>query len=301
MTNSPESTKQAHTLGLTAVLHSCPHFGIADDVDTPLLFSVEGAVCHRAQPYEEVELSYQQTTCLTAEHQTCPVFLRQQRGPLPPEISGFESGQQRSRRIFWGVMVILLFAVVGILAGLWWTSGNEQLEASVSSNGSGAVIEEMGFDEMSVVEPTQTAVPTPSPTAVPSATVIKVIQPDPTAVPTRTPLPTDTPTPLLPPTFTPLPSPEIPTETAVSLIQAIVNVERLNVRLGPGIEYPSLGLVDLGANLTVSGRISNATWLQVCCVDGVEGWVYTESVITEGDLAQVPIILNIPLLPDVEP
>jgi hypothetical protein len=297
MTNSSESTKQVHTLGLTAVLHSCPHFGIADDVDTPLLFAVEGAVCHRSQPLGEVELSYQQTSCLTAEHRNCPVFLHQQRGPLPPEISGFEVGYHRSRRLFLGVMVILLFAVVGILAGLWWTSESEQLAASIPPNGG----EEVGFDEAAVVEPTQTAVPTPTPTAVPPATVIKIVQPDPTAVPTRTPQPTDTPTPLLPPTFTPLPSPEVPTETAVPPIQAVVNVERLNVRLGPGVDYPSLGLVDLGANLTVSGRISNATWLQVCCVEGVAGWVYTESVITEGDLAQLPVILDIPLLPDAEP
>ncbi len=294
MINKVASGKQAPTPS-PLMFRGCPYFGIVDDADTRLMFPMEGAVCHRAQPVGEVQLSYQQTTCLTAEHQSCEVFLRQQRAPLPPGITGWEVRGPRSRRVFLGMVVILIFTAVGILAGLWWVNDSGDLEALIPAG------EPQGI--LVAVTHTATATrPAHTATAAPTATYTPSSTPEPTAVPTLTPVPTETLTPSLPPTFTPVRPANTPTATAVRPQTSItVNVERLNVRQGPGVTYPSLGLVEFGAVYDVVGRVSDSSWLQICCVEGAASWVLAETVLVQGILDEVPVIRDIPPPPEPAP
>jgi serine protease Do len=53
---------------------------------------------------------------------------------------------------------------------------------------------------------------------------------------------------------------------------AVVEVDQLNIRSGPGTDYNRVGLANQGDALIVNGQIDNCDWLQITTVDGVEGW-----------------------------
>lgn len=54
---------------------------------------------------------------------------------------------------------------------------------------------------------------------------------------------------------------------------AIVQVDRLNVRSGPGTSFNRVGVVTRDTVLVVDGQIDNCAWLKVATPEGVEGWV----------------------------
>lgn len=54
---------------------------------------------------------------------------------------------------------------------------------------------------------------------------------------------------------------------------AVVVVDRLNVRSGPGTNFNRVGAVTSGEALVVTGQFSNCAWLQIVTPAGVEGWV----------------------------
>jgi hypothetical protein len=82
------------------------------------------------------------------------------------------------------------------------------------------------------------------------------------------------------PTATATPSPP-----AATVINPVVNV-----RSGPGTDYPVVGNVNQGTTCPITGRNNNSTWWQVRCPNGVNGWVYYEIVMTSGNIAGVPVV-----------
>ncbi|MEZ4767852.1 MAG: SH3 domain-containing protein [Caldilineales bacterium] len=84
-----------------------------------------------------------------------------------------------------------------------------------------------------------------------------------------------------------------PNATATPTVQPTpfvkVESDSLNVRLGPGTDYPVLGQVLLGQRLTLVGRNDAGDWLVVCCVDGQAGWVTARLVSTTADVGLLPV------------
>jgi SH3 domain protein len=113
-------------------------------------------------------------------------------------------------------------------------------------------------------------VPTPEPTATPT--------PTPPLPPTDTPMPTDTPVP------TPVPSP-----TSIPQPEAVVAVDLLNLRAGPGTNYDILTMMEEGTRLKMVGRTEANDWLKVVTADGREGWVFAEMVNVSGDLGAIAV------------
>lgn len=295
MINPSDAKSQADLRMLPEHYRGCPYFGLPDDSETRIMFPINGGSCHRAEPTGEVELTYQQTVCLSAQHQACPVFLRNHKAPLPPEISGVNVRRSGSRRVLMGIVVIFVFALIGATIGLWLADSNRDLEALIPVNGQGV---EPAADENSAII---ADMPTDTPTAVlqtvePTAVIVA---PAPTEIiPSVTPIPTDTPTPSLPATFTPIsPTATAVPPTAVPGATAVIDVIRLNVRLGPNTEYEAIGLVDEGTEYEVVGRLSDNSWLQICCVNGQSGWVIAEAVLLDGTLEFVPTVSDFPPLP----
>lgn len=85
--------------------------------------------------------------------------------------------------------------------------------------------------------------------------------------------PTSTPA----PTFTPAP------------INGTVQVDALNLRLGPGLQHQVLGLLNTGFVLEIIGRSEIGEWLLVKLPNGVSGWVYAQYIETSSDLASLPV------------
>src|SRR4051812_44875493 len=80
-------------------------------------------------------------------------------------------------------------------------------------------------------------------------------------------LPTLTPTPRVTSTRTPGPP-----------LNATVIGAQVNVRGGPGTNYPVVGKAAQGTALQVNGRTESGDWLRVCCPAGknVESWISAE-------------------------
>lgn len=69
----------------------------------------------------------------------------------------------------------------------------------------------------------------------------------------------------------------------------VVNSSFLNVRTGPGIQYPVLLTVVGGTQLPVLGRSGDGVWFQVSTVVGA-GWVNAQYVIPRGSFTNVPVV-----------
>lgn len=64
-----------------------------------------------------------------------------------------------------------------------------------------------------------------------------------------------------------------PTEEELDTAVAVVQVQTLNVRSGPGTGYNRVAVVNEGDAPRVDGQIDNCAWLAITTADGVEGWI----------------------------
>lgn len=142
--------------------------------------------------------------------------------------------------------------------------------------------------------PTPTFTKTPKPTFTP--TPVYTPTPIPTNTPVFTPTPVPTDTPAVPPTPTDTPMPT-PTPTP----QAIVSIDDLNYRAGPGIAYASLGRLPRGYQLEVRKRLADNSWLRVCCLNDQEGWVASQYVDLSVDINLIPVDDTVPPTPTPRP
>ena len=77
-----------------------------------------------------------------------------------------------------------------------------------------------------------------------------------------------------------------PTPTPAGLIGRVI--ERLNVRSGPGTTFNSIGILEPGVSISLTGKNRTASWLQIAYPDGPGGfgWVTAQYIQTDsaGDL-----------------
>lgn len=138
--------------------------------------------------------------------------------------------------------------------------------------------------EAALIKPTSTSAPAtsrPPDTATPAQTA--------TSAPSATFTPTDTPE---APTATPL-----PTATATPSAPYVVAAKAVNLRSGPGTNYPVVGSAKPGGQYEITGRNADGTWLEICCVNGKSAWAAKSVVTVGGDLGRVEIAKNIPTPP----
>ena len=119
----------------------------------------------------------------------------------------------------------------------------------------------------------------PAPTPEPTATATSPPQPQPPPLPPDTPMPTDTP---------PVPAP-VPSPTPSPQPEAVVAVDLLNLRAGPGTNYDIHTMMEEGTTLKVVARTEANDWLKVVTADGREGWVFAEMVTVSGDLGSIAV------------
>jgi uncharacterized protein YraI len=113
--------------------------------------------------------------------------------------------------------------------------------------------------------------------------------PFPSVTPTKTPLAASLPA-------TPAPEAEAqaaaPTPTAAaSTAQVEIITAGLNVRQGPGVNYPTIGTVTQGDTLDISGVSVSRNWLQIITQQGNPGWISSLPTYVRiiGTLDNVPI------------
>ena len=124
--------------------------------------------------------------------------------------------------------------------------------------------------------------PTSAPTSVPASAPASA----PTSAPTNTPTsaPTNT------PTSAPSSTPTVPPTPTGPPPDALVAIEQLNLRSGPGQQFSSLGTYRQGTPLTVTGRTLANDWLRVRTPDGRTGWMIGEYLSVNVGLADLPAV-----------
>ena len=55
----------------------------------------------------------------------------------------------------------------------------------------------------------------------------------------------------------------------------------MNVRGGPGTEFPILTMVHQGQQVSVVGRTEDASWILILTPDGQQGWAWREYIEVE--------------------
>jgi hypothetical protein len=129
----------------------------------------------------------------------------------------------------------------------------------------------------SVTDPPSTATPTPLPT--PTAT--SAPRASPTTAPTSTLTPTSEPT--TTPTSTPTPA----------LPKAIISAKDLNVRSGPGLIYPVIGLAASAQEFEILGRNGGWWLIRYPGQTANQGWI-SDDYATAQNVANVPIVVAPP-------
>ena len=135
-------------------------------------------------------------------------------------------------------------------------------------------------------------VPQPTPEV-----VTKVVEK--TIVVTATPAQTieATATPTSSPTLTPTPT-RIPVATPTDRFTVTPDLSvqpkaNMNIRMGPGTNYPVIGSALSGHSYIVTGRNSDSSWLQID-LKGRSGWLYAPLVDSQQDVALVDIVESPP-------
>jgi hypothetical protein len=117
---------------------------------------------------------------------------------------------------------------------------------------------------------------TPTPVDVQLATAVSFA----TEAPTST--PTDQPTPTGAPTETPQPTATPP--------DAVVTIELLNLRRGPGQQFQSMGSYGQGSAVELTGRDPRGDWLRVKTPDDLTGWMLADYLQVNVPLDRLPVI-----------
>jgi Bacterial SH3 domain len=92
-----------------------------------------------------------------------------------------------------------------------------------------------------------------------------------------------------------------PTATPVPLAPVtnpqVVASSALNVRSGPGTDYPIIAALQQSEIANITGKNTNGDWWEISLADGQTGWVFGSLVTTSGDVTGVAVAANIPAPP----
>jgi hypothetical protein len=267
---------------------ACPYLGLPDDSSTWMAFPSPTNHCHFVAIPGPVDTVHQQGFCLAESYTFCAVLQIDNPRRLPPGVAA--PSEKRSSLSKWALLVVLL--IIAALA-LGWLLLPEQRAALLERIAYG------GPPEPRADDPAATS----GANASGAAPLLTQMTPTPDSSSTVTPSPTVTWTPAPSATRTPEPTEAAPPAAIVEvsvtptpvLPQAIVDVDLLNVRTGPGVEYPIVAEIERGRQFSVIGRDGSGNWLLVCCFDvQAQGWVFSESVDTVGDVSVAPTVVPPP-------
>jgi hypothetical protein len=83
-----------------------------------------------------------------------------------------------------------------------------------------------------------------------------------------------------------LPAPSVSGSTS---LRGVVNVQGLNLRVGPSGDHKILRQLAEGTQVEIQGRSENMEWLLVRLSSGTQGWVFAEYVDTQAVIASLPL------------
>jgi len=109
-----------------------------------------------------------------------------------------------------------------------------------------------------------------------------------------------------PPTPTDTPAPPTPSatlrasDTPTPAAPAAIPNTNMNVRQGPGTNYPIIGAARAGQAYPITGKNPRGDWWQID-YKGRDGWLYAPLTLPQGNVADVQVAANIPPPPPPTP
>jgi len=228
----------------------CPWLGMRNGAETDHVFPMPDHCCRRTVIPQLITLAYQAGSCLSADHQECPVF-RTPDGQSLEELPGDILRKERPPAYYppaVRIHPVILLTVVGIVLAL-------------------VVGGLMVFSEMSQPTP-------PVSTSRAAATLVPAVIPSSTVSPAATSV-TAAAAPTMTATLAPV--------TEISLAQDA------RLRLRPEVSAPGLRFVSAGTSLRVLGRDIDGDWLRAESADGLAGWVQVIFVAEDINVLALPI------------
>jgi hypothetical protein len=177
---------------------------------------------------------------------------------------------------------IVILAVIACLAVVFGLCGCEGVDRERFS----------GIVKSLNPAPTATAL---SPTALPATAEPSPTMLPPTPIP---PSPTAGGSPTRAPTHAPTPT---PSRTPTPALEAMVAVDALTLRAGPGTVYARLATLRQGDPLTIIARTDAGDWLAVTIKGGKGGWVAAAYVELNVPLEEIPLATELPPTPVPRP
>lgn len=191
------------------------------------------------------------------------------------------------------VVTLVLAGVVGLVIPL--------------ASGSRPSREQVAWESPTPTAPAPTASATSSATSAPTLSETSAPPATPTFKPPTATQPVDltllpSPTAESRPTQPPAPAPTQPPQptataqpdaaailTPGTRIGAVVAVDLLNLRDGPGQGFGVIGLARSGEIYTPTARSGDGTWLQVCCFNQLPAWLASRMVTVTGRIDSLPV------------
>ncbi len=84
-------------------------------------------------------------------------------------------------------------------------------------------------------------------------------------------------------------TPQAPLATPTSSVCRATGSLNVNVRTGPGTDYPAFGTLSTGTSLNVVGRNNDSSWY-VVDYNGRQGWVSNSVVLLDGPCSALPFV-----------
>jgi len=92
------------------------------------------------------------------------------------------------------------------------------------------------------------------------------------------------------------------TPTPTSTPMAIVRAAALNVRQGPGLNFPVIGVLQRDDRVAVLGRTPGGDWLLICCLaEGESGWAAASLLEASPPATALPVVSALPPTPTPRP
>lgn len=95
----------------------CPYLHLQADPESVRAYPAWDNCCNKVRRPAPVDLNFQQETCLTIHHESCPVFLSQKSQSLPAEMSA-NNHHLLERPLLWGGLLAAIVLVIIVMAAV---------------------------------------------------------------------------------------------------------------------------------------------------------------------------------------
>jgi hypothetical protein len=111
---------------------SCPYLGMLEDSDTSLAFPDVANHCFRVKSPATVDLSHQDTYCLTDRHPDCHVFQKAIITAAVPEVESadLEPKEEQKRRVSRYALPLILVLIL-LAAIVWWPAPGSNIQEAL--------------------------------------------------------------------------------------------------------------------------------------------------------------------------